>query len=346
LKRTSLVSALLALIPAIAAMVLLLNIEPRTAEANSDPFRCTNASLYFPGNGIIGWTYGDPASTDRDAHGHRTAHTGIDVFIEGGNGAPVHAPADGIVSRQPGAENLNLILPNVTNRLTGEMGIEVYISHVHTSLGAGQEFRAGDVIAMQKGDHVHMSIGAFMGYDDRQISQTQDPSAYFHAALSYSAYDGERQKASFWCLDPVAAATTTTTSTSATLAFSAAPVADFVHVVQSGDTLSGIAALYGSTVEAIATANGLSDVDFLSLDQELVIPGLSGGPAHIHASDEEPASAGAAPAGSTGGEYVVEDGDTLYGIAEKLGVDGEALIELNGLTDPDTLSIGDVLLVP
>jgi lysozyme len=45
-----------------------------------------------------------------------------------------------------------------------------------------------------------------------------------------------------------------------------------VHVVQSGDTLYGIAEQYGTDVEAIIAANGLTDADFLSLGQELQIP--------------------------------------------------------------------------
>jgi LysM repeat protein len=44
--------------------------------------------------------------------------------------------------------------------------------------------------------------------------------------------------------------------------------------------------------------------------------------------------------------YVVESGDTLFGIAEKLGVDPEEIISLNDLADPSSLEIGQVLLVP
>lgn len=45
-----------------------------------------------------------------------------------------------------------------------------------------------------------------------------------------------------------------------------------IHVVQPGDTLSEVAVLYGSTVEAIVAANGIEDAHWLSLGQELVIP--------------------------------------------------------------------------
>ncbi len=44
--------------------------------------------------------------------------------------------------------------------------------------------------------------------------------------------------------------------------------------------------------------------------------------------------------------YVVQQGDTMNAIALELGVPVEALMEVNGLADPDTLSAGQVLLVP
>jgi LysM repeat protein len=44
--------------------------------------------------------------------------------------------------------------------------------------------------------------------------------------------------------------------------------------------------------------------------------------------------------------YTVRPGDTLFAIAEELGVDVEDLMAANGLSNPDTLDIGQVLVVP
>ena len=44
------------------------------------------------------------------------------------------------------------------------------------------------------------------------------------------------------------------------------------YVVQAGDVLGIIAQSCGTTVEAIAKANGISDLDFIRIGQELVIP--------------------------------------------------------------------------
>ena len=56
---------------------------------------------------------------------------------------------------------------------------------------------------------------------------------------------------------------------------------------------------------------------------------------------------GAAP-GPQGGEntYVVEPGDSLSAIADKLGTSLEELIRLNDLADPSRLEVGQVLKVP
>jgi LysM repeat protein len=44
--------------------------------------------------------------------------------------------------------------------------------------------------------------------------------------------------------------------------------------------------------------------------------------------------------------YTVRPGDTLFGIASELGVDVEDLMAANGLSNPDSLDIGQVLVVP
>ncbi|MCP4544539.1 MAG: LysM peptidoglycan-binding domain-containing protein [Chloroflexi bacterium] len=61
-------------------------------------------------------------------------------------------------------------------------------------------------------------------------------------------------------LPPAATATPTVTPT---------PI---VHVVQEGDTLGAIAFQYGVSVEAVQSANGIENPQFLRIAQELVIP--------------------------------------------------------------------------
>jgi LysM repeat protein len=44
--------------------------------------------------------------------------------------------------------------------------------------------------------------------------------------------------------------------------------------------------------------------------------------------------------------YVVQAGDTLYSISQKLGVSYDALLRENSITDPNMIYVGQKLLIP
>jgi nucleoid-associated protein YgaU len=44
--------------------------------------------------------------------------------------------------------------------------------------------------------------------------------------------------------------------------------------------------------------------------------------------------------------YVVAEGDTLYGIALRFGVELSTLIQVNGLSDPNDIYVGQELQIP
>lgn len=97
------------------------------------------------------------------------------------------------------------------------------------------------------------------------------------------------------------------------------------YVVERGDSLWKIARKFGVSVDALATANAISDIDFLSVGQKLTIPGATGG------GDE---GSTASPGVTT---HLVRAGDTLAGIARKYGTTVEAIREANGLLPGGTL---------
>jgi LysM repeat protein len=106
--------------------------------------------------------------------------------------------------------------------------------------------------------------------------------------------------------------------------------------VQSGDTVIGIAAKYGSTVKDIISTNGLSADGRLGVGQELLIPvaGPSGGP-------------GPSPTPSTTGlMYNVRAGDTLSGLATRYKSQVDWILKANNITASDPLRIGQALLIP
>jgi LysM repeat protein len=104
-----------------------------------------------------------------------------------------------------------------------------------------------------------------------------------------------------------------------------------IHVVQRGETLSSIAVRYGTTVQAIMNANGLSNPNFVWVGQRLVIPTGGGG-----------GSSG----GSGGGVHIVRAGDTLYSIARWYGTSVSALMSANGLRNANFIWVGQRLVIP
>ena len=66
----------------------------------------------------------------------------------------------------------------------------------------------------------------------------------------------------------VSTVATTTTAVPAT----PAPPAEVLYVVQAGDSLSAIASRFGVSVDEIANANAIEDVNRLAVGRELVIP--------------------------------------------------------------------------
>ena len=108
-----------------------------------------------------------------------------------------------------------------------------------------------------------------------------------------------------------------------------------VHVVQAGDTLGGIADSYGTSVEELVAINGLADANYIFVGQEILLtPGSTAG---VGAAPSQPAS---------GSQYVVQGGDTLFGIAAQLGTSVDALVQANSIGDPNLIFEGQVLVVP
>jgi LysM repeat protein len=108
-----------------------------------------------------------------------------------------------------------------------------------------------------------------------------------------------------------------------------------VHIVEAGENLFRIALRYGTTVNAILAANGLSSSNYIYVGQSLVIPGASGSP-----TSSTPSS------GSGVTFYTVQWGDTLSGIAMRHGVTLWALLQANGLSGSQWIYTGQRLVIP
>ncbi len=108
-------------------------------------------------------------------------------------------------------------------------------------------------------------------------------------------------------------------------------------VVTWGDTLYHIAARFGTTPESIARANALPSLNFVYAGQILLVPETftdSAAATTAHA---------AAPVVSV---YTVRYGDTLTSIAVRYGVTIQAVLNANGLRNPNFIYSGQRLNIP
>lgn len=100
-----------------------------------------------------------------------------------------------------------------------------------------------------------------------------------------------------------------------------------IHVVQKGETLFRIAQQYGTTVDAIAQANGITDVTRISVGQRLIIP-------NVAAPVPGAASAGVPQ------DYIVQPGDSLLDLAWRFGTTVDVIGRRNSIVNPSQLYVG------
>lgn len=101
------------------------------------------------------------------------------------------------------------------------------------------------------------------------------------------------------------------------------------HVVQWGENLTRIANRYGTTVWAIAQANGIWNVNYIRAGQVLLIP-VAGVP------QPQPWPR----------VYIVQPGDTLSAIAWRFGTTVWAIVQANGIWNPNLIYVGQRLIIP
>jgi LysM repeat protein len=123
-----------------------------------------------------------------------------------------------------------------------------------------------------------------------------------------------------------------------------------VHIVRSGDTVGNLATLYGSSIDAIITANNLPDSALIKVGQGLVIPVRLLSPATSTPTPTPLTPATSAPGGGVtppaGNVYVIQRGDTLGRIAARFNTTTATLAQLNGITNPNTIYAGQRLIIP
>ncbi|MCC6453340.1 MAG: LysM peptidoglycan-binding domain-containing protein [Caldilineaceae bacterium] len=111
------------------------------------------------------------------------------------------------------------------------------------------------------------------------------------------------------------------------------------HTIEPGETLSQIAERYGIPLAELMELNSISDPDAIVSGQILVLPTPADAePAPAIEVDEPFNAEETAPI-----EHLIQPGESLSRIAEMYDLTMDELMEINGISDPDTIVIGQRL---
>lgn len=105
------------------------------------------------------------------------------------------------------------------------------------------------------------------------------------------------------------------------------PSTNTTYVVKPGDTLTKIAARYGTTVNSLANLNGIKNPNLIYVGQQLKINGT---PTQTNTNSIT---------------YIVKKGDTLSSIASKYGTTYQKLAKDNGISNPNKIYPGQKIII-
>jgi membrane-bound lytic murein transglycosylase D len=121
------------------------------------------------------------------------------------------------------------------------------------------------------------------------------------------------------------------------------------YTVRHGDSVSSVAKAYRTTANELRELNGLANTERLVVGSELRVPSSSVAlpekAARAAALVDRRGSSTSPRRGTRSGVHVVRRGDTLSGIARRLGTDSRTLARLNNMDISDTIRAGQRLVV-
>jgi LysM repeat protein len=122
----------------------------------------------------------------------------------------------------------------------------------------------------------------------------------------------------------------------------ASTTATVIHVVRSGETMSGIAKRYRVSLTKLLAANRLANAGLIFVGQRITVPGAK---APVTPTPSKPAPGPTTPTGM-GSTYVVRAGDSMSVIAQRHGVSLTKLLAANKLADASRIYVGQKIVIP
>jgi len=119
------------------------------------------------------------------------------------------------------------------------------------------------------------------------------------------------------------------------------------YTVQPGDRLIDIATRYNTTVEALQQTNGITNGNFITPGQVLMLPPTGG--AVVAPNTRTTTTVTVQPTitrTTVNGRYMVQSGDTLFAIARSFNTDVYSIASENGLLNLNRIFVGQSLIIP
>ena len=215
------------------------------------------------------------------------------------------------------------------NRIIEQYGLTKYDNG--TAIAAGIEERTSSVggqYTVQAGDTLYgISRKAGVSVDQLLTVNGLSTSSVIRPGQSLSLGTPAKQTNS----------TVATTVSTKSVSNTAKATANGYYTVKAGDTLYGISRKFGMSLSQLVSANGISTSSVIQPGQTLRVVGGESASTVVKTNT--------ASTRTSGGNYIVQPGDTLYSIARRSGMSLNTLLSINGLSQSSIIFPGQSLTV-
>ena len=212
------------------------------------------------------------------------------------------------------------------NRIIEQFGLTKYDNGTATAIAASIEEKSsiGGQYTVQAGDTLY-AISRKSGVSVNQLLSLNGLSlnSVIRPGQSLSLGNNTKQ--------------TTNTVVSTPVSTTSVSKANGTYTVKAGDTLYGISRKFGMSLSQLISSNGISTSSIIRPGQTLRVVGGEASATVVRTSTST--------ARTSGGNYVVQSGDTLYSIARRSGMSLNSLLTLNGLSQSSIIYPGQSLTV-